>query len=416
MIPLPIEDVTLDFHLLAHHVITNTSDVLVAAAPTTYIQNRLELSKEAGIAKVLIDVDVFALFAYLQFHRAYRKMPDNVAMVDIGATQISVCLTSKDRPSTVRTILWGSEKLTEAIAQRYGCSRGEAEQKKRQTEAHHLEPSLSPLVDALRVSLHAYESNTRTTIQHLLLCGGGSRLGSVGEFLGRELGLIPLSLTATPSIECPSEFAVAFGSAVRASMSRRVEVTTWRRAVSPIVAIDLGRAIKRSQSRTEWAKRHLVFHGIGICLLAILSLTDLSVRVFLAESRVQQLRTTVQEQAKQHFPGMNLGLDPVDQARMELESLKKGLLELGVDQPSMLKILTGLAQAMPASQVHKVTLLSMEAPAIQLEAEASSFESVERVKEHLKNLPRLINVKVTDARAGATPNQVLFRLAIYFEN
>jgi general secretion pathway protein L len=382
-----------------------------------HIRDRLELSKKAGISKTLIDVDVFALFAYQQYHRRYRQLPNNVAVIDIGASQTTVCLTLGERPSIVRTIDWGSDSLTQAIAERYGCSGVEAEQRKRQTDASHMESFLCPLVDELRLTLHGYERSAKAaTIQHLLLCGGGSLLGGLRQYLARELRLVPLSMAAPSSVACPQEFAVAFGAAVPASTRPYSKLVPSRSAAPAIVAIDFSRVTTRSRSRLQWMKQHLLFHGIGICLIAVLLFADLSIRVFLAESRVSELKAAVQEQMRRQFPGIGSGQEDLDQARLALESLKKGLAELGTDRPSILQILTGLAQAMPSPLVQKVTMLTIEANAIHLEAEAGSFESVERVKERVKTLPRLLDAKVSDARVGAMPNQVMFRLALTFEN
>jgi len=54
----------------------------------------------------------------------------------------------------------------------------------------------------------------------------------------------------------------------------------------------------------------------------------------------------------------------------------------------------------------------IEVGTIQIEAETDSFESMEKIRQGLLGFPGAREVTVRDARVGATPNQVLFRITL----
>jgi general secretion pathway protein L len=57
-------------------------------------------------------------------------------------------------------------------------------------------------------------------------------------------------------------------------------------------------------------------------------------------------------------------------------------------------------------------MLTIEPDAIVLEGETGGFDAVERIKQGLRAVPGVSDAAVSDARVGATPNQVLFRITL----
>ncbi len=416
LIPLPLEEVKVDYHLLTREkaVRQGVSNVLVAAAPAPRIREHLQLFAAAGIHQPVVDVDVLALFSYFQYHRRYMRLPDHAGIIDIGASKTTICLTFAGRPSFVRTIPWGSDCITEAMTKRYGCSLVEAERKKHEMSAQQMCPSLDALVNELRVSLHSYESTTKMRLRHVTLCGGGTRLRGLHEYVSEQLQLELLTRPGFGPVKCPPEFSVAFGSAVRAPMSKLPWQLRGRKSRSFPICIDFNRRNEQQHSRIEQTKRDWRLHSLRLLVIAMLMFADLSVRLYLAEERVRELKTAIHGRFEEVFPNNISGLDELDQASGALESVKKSLAGLGGNRPTMVETMAGLARRITPHLVRKVTMLTVETESIMLEAETNSFDSVERMKQSLRSMPGVHEATISDARIGEAPNQVLFRVTLNF--
>jgi general secretion pathway protein L len=414
-IPMPLENVFVDYQVLSprpegRH--TGMSDLLVAAVPKAHVQTHLTWCAEAGFDPASIGVDALALLSYFDYHQEQMRLPGHVAIVDLGASKTTLCLMQGGRPVIVRTLLWGSDEITEAMATRYACAWADAEKKKHEISAPHIAPCFETLVKELRISLHAYEAATKVRPQHLILCGGGSLLRGLPQYVAGQLRMEPLVLPASGSVHCPTLFSVAFGLAVRAAGSRPAWTLSGRRRAVAASRIDFKRLCEIPQSRREHARKELWLAGLALLLLALLALADFTARLWLKEDRVRDLRASLHATFQQAFPGIPEGFDEVDRATVALDSVKKQLSRLGADQPHMIQILAHLVRYTPPYLLHKATMLTIEPDAIVLEGETGGFDAVERIKQGLGAVPGVSDAAVSDARVGATPNQVLFRITL----
>jgi general secretion pathway protein L len=72
--------------------------------------------------------------------------------------------------------------------------------------------------------------------------------------------------------------------------------------------------------------------------------------------------------------------------------------------------LSELAKQIPAGIPLTIRDLTIEGAAVHLEAETSSFDAVEKIKQAFMASPAYQGTSVTDTRVGAAANQVVFRL------
>ncbi len=416
LIPLPLEDVAVDYQVLGPSgdqpgaLGKAASDVLVAAVPRTKLSEHLHLLTEAGLEADLIDVDALALYSYAQ-HLAKRGavIPPHLAMIDIGATKTTLCLTHEGRPRVIRTLGWGSRQLTQALAERDRCSWDEAEQLKQRLTVRDLDPWFTSLIRDLQITLHGYETATQTRLRHIWVTGGGSELVGLAPYLAGELELEPLAVGHNGKPLCPPAFAIAFGLAAkpqRLRLGARVGGTTS-------VAINLNRVSDAAVAKQAPQRRDWLAAGVGLLCLGLLGLGDLALGVHLRETRLQGLNGALQSQFAAAFPGLaaggDTGLDEVDQAQSTLAAAKKTLALLGGDQPRMVPLLADLVHQLPKTVPLKLHALTLERTSLQMEGETDSFDAVEKITQALRAFPDVQDVTVSDTRVGATPNQVRFR-------
>ena len=416
MLPLPLEDVAVDYEPLTQKkegrrtTEGSATQVLVAAAQRSTLRQHVQHLADAGVQPEAIRVDALALFSVVR--RMSSRQPEaftNVAIVDIGATKTTICLSYQGDPLVLRTVRCGTYQLTQGTAQRESSIDPKTVSHPRPLTVEHVEPGFSTLVRELRGTLHAYEAVTRHRLRYVWFCGGGAELGQLTAALGRCLELEPITLPQPERVPCAPAYSVAMGLAL---MGRSVTLHRPWHAQSIVSSINLKRVIHTTLAQSQERRRRLWHIGLSSLVILLLAVSDLSIQVMLKHARLQELKTTLRAQFHAQFAGMEIVSDELDQAKAALQAVRKTTEFLGAGQVQMLPVLTDLVRELPKGTMAKIGTLTIEPGTIQIEAETDSFESMEKIRQGLLGIPNTREVTVRDARVGSSPNQVLFRMTV----
>ncbi len=417
LVPMPLEDLAIGSLVLPPGVNADgiprqdrNSEVLVTAAPKDKLAEHLQFLAQADIEPSAINVDAMALFSVTQYLREEGgHVPPDIAIIDVGASKTTLCLVHEGRPVMLRTILWGGNHLTHALAVRYGCSFADAERRKRDMAVQQVETWLEPLLKELRVTMHAYEGAERGRLSHCWVSGGGAKLKEIGGYVARQLGLYPVGPRQGFGPNSPRAFSVAFGLAIHPKIVR----PRWRfTASSNGLALDLKGISDAAAAKAETSGQDRRL-AIGAALvLGVLALADISIHIMLKDRRVAQLKTTLQQHYEQAFGSSALPGDELDQARYRLGEVEKALHVIDGDHAKVLATLSTFVKQLPAETSVKVRELTVDGRVIVIEGETSSFDAVERVKQTLTANQQIQEVSVTETRVGAAPSQVIFRMNV----
>jgi general secretion pathway protein L len=384
------------------------ADVLITAAPKDKVTEHLKFLATADLKPAAVGVDGMALYSVTKFlQEEGAHVPGDLAVIDVGATKTTLCLIHDGRPVVLRTVLWGGNHLTHALAVRYACTFAEAERRKRAMGVQELEMWLEPLLRELRVSLHAYEGTAHQRLSHCWVSGGGSKLRELSGHVAHELGLTPVGPRQGFGANCPRAFSIAFGLAIHPKIVR----PRWKtKAIGSDVALDLAATADGSATRSKESQQDRRLALWGGLILGVLVLIDLSVRVYVKESTLTQLKQALQAQFAQSFgeggpPGQEL-----DVARSRVAQLDKSLAVIDRSRASVLVNLSDLAKQLPAGIPLTIRELTVEGASVHMEGETNSFDSVEKIKQAFTSNQLFQAVSVTDTRVGAVPSQVVFRL------
>ncbi|ALA58530.1 pilus assembly protein PilM [Nitrospira moscoviensis] len=417
LVPMPLEDLAIGSLVLPPGQTgegasrqSKNSDVLVTAAPKDKVAEHLRFLAQADVEPSAINVDAMALFSVTQYLREEgAQVPHDLAIIDVGASKTTLCLVREGRPVVLRTILWGGNHLTHALAVRQACSFAEAERRKRTMAVQQVEAWLEPLLKELRVTLHAYEGAERGRLTHCWVSGGGSKLREIGTYVARHLGLYPVGPRQGFGGNSPRAFSVAFGLAIHPKIVR----PRWRFKPSPDgLALDLKSVTDAAAPKGAVSKadRRL---AIGAALvIGVLALVDVSVHWTLNDRRVTQLKRALQQQYEQVFGSSAAPGDELDQARVRLETVNKALAQVDSSQGSALATLATFVKHLPPGLAVKVRELTLDGTIILIEGETSSFDAVEKIKQTFASASPFQDVAVTETRVGAAPNQVVFRMTV----
>jgi type IV pilus assembly protein PilM len=193
-IPFDIADVNLDYQ------ITGTSadalHVLMAACKRDKIANVKQAIQLAGKQPAIIDVDAFALQNCYEIN--YDPQHGQiVALLNIGAATMNINVLNGARSVFTRDVSVGGNQYTGLLQKEFGIPFEQAELVKRghlmpeNADAESIEPILETVSDILALEVQktmdfyrATAEEGDSTVQKILISGGGSKLPGLMEFLG----------------------------------------------------------------------------------------------------------------------------------------------------------------------------------------------------------------------------------------
>ena len=195
-IPFDIADVNLDYELTSKS--SESLHVLMAACKSDKIANVKQAIQLAGKQPVIIDVDAFALQNCYEVN--YQpKAGEIVALLNIGAETMNINILNGTRSVFARDASVGGSQYTSLLQKELGLSFEQAEGVKRGMplpdgiEARPIQPIIETVSDILALEVkktidfyRATAAEGDTTIQKILLAGGGSKLPGLAEFLSRR--------------------------------------------------------------------------------------------------------------------------------------------------------------------------------------------------------------------------------------
>jgi type IV pilus assembly protein PilM len=195
-IPFDISDVNLDYHVM------NRSDdainVLLAACKRDKIANLKQAIQLAGKQPSVVDVDAFALQNCYELN--YDPQPGHVvALLNIGASTTNINILNGVRSVFTRDATFGGNQYTSLLQKELGLTFDQAEAVKRGmpmpegVEQRDISPILDTVSDILALEIQktmdfyrATVEEGESTVEKILVSGGGSKLKGLVEFLSRR--------------------------------------------------------------------------------------------------------------------------------------------------------------------------------------------------------------------------------------
>lgn len=238
LIPYPLNEVNLDFEIIkVNESDPGKIDVLLTAARTELVETRISALEIGNFNPKVMDIEGYAL------GRAYELVKDQlpvgasdspIALVDIGASMLTVAVIDKGETVFIREQAFGGEQYTQSIVGFYGMTYDEAELAKINSDLPRnyvfevLAPFQTSMIQQIRRTLQVYAtSKGNNDIANIIVSGGGSSLEGISALLSEELK-IP-TVVAKPFENCAfadsvvteqllqgsSKFMVACGLALR---------------------------------------------------------------------------------------------------------------------------------------------------------------------------------------------------------
>ncbi len=207
-IPFDVNEVNLDFQILASNEEEGQMDVLLVAAKKDLIDDYYQVISEAGLNPVAIDVAGFAI--QNAFEVNYEQDPDAVtALVNIGAQVVNINVLQNGIPAFTRDIMTGGAQYTEEIQKALSVSFDEAEKIKmggsdagasaQDVIPQEVEQAMRRVSDTvigeIARSLDFFAATSADArITKVLLSGGGSKIAGFAAAFAERTGLTTAEL------------------------------------------------------------------------------------------------------------------------------------------------------------------------------------------------------------------------------
>jgi len=191
-IPFALEEVNLDFQVLGPAPGNEDElEVLLAASRKANVEDRVAAAEAAGLKVVVVDVELFA--AETAFSQIRAQLPEQaddkcVALIDIGATTMSVNVLRNGQSVYTRDQQIGGEQLTQQIQTMFSLTQEQAESAKRNGglpdnyESDVLIPFRDSLVmEIARALQFFFTSSHYNEVDYIVLAGGSSVLPGLDD-------------------------------------------------------------------------------------------------------------------------------------------------------------------------------------------------------------------------------------------
>jgi type IV pilus assembly protein PilM len=169
---------------------------MLVAAKKEIVDDYLDMLGGLDLTPVIVDVDGFALENTYEFN--YQKN-ENVALVDIGASKMSINILSQGISVVARDIIVGSRQLTEQIQNVFDIDFEEAEglkvgsiqdEEKREEIEDIFSTTCTQWILEIKKAIDLYHSNHPDhPLQRLILSGGGAKVSGLIDFLTQETNI-----------------------------------------------------------------------------------------------------------------------------------------------------------------------------------------------------------------------------------
>ncbi len=405
---LDMDTVILDYQILFS--LPGATRILVFATSKTMMRTFLEDLLSAGIDPAIVSVDQVALYHYCLWMNeksgAEEKRLEQV-VIDLGATKTVLCGMDGKTLRWARTTPMGVDLFIEFLQGEFHLSWQEAErlvhnlshpgdlQKKAMLA---LPRGFSPWINDIEVSLKKGATSPATeSAVCVRLCGGArvSLRASLSFALHRDIvvrkGLGAVHDDAGLSSAC---FAQAAGLALLPASTvnfRKDEFTHAKEIVSG---------------------GYLIAIAASLLLLVSLFVVNLSLygrdKAKKFDFKKQELKTAFLSS----FPATQNVVNEIKQSEAIIGDIKKRSDLLGIGTQSPLLILKMVTDAIPKEVNIYVNDFTVEGGRVQLEAQTTSFDFVDKIKNALIKVNSFEDVAIGDAKVTSDPAKIAFRLQV----
>ncbi len=429
LIPLPLEEILLDYQILETSL--EGTWILVLSTEKQFIESQLELLHEAGIDPHVIIPPSIALSNVWKELSADGEDETPYAIMDFGEKETSFCIMQGRTIRYCRTWALGASSLTEALKDNLELAPAQAQDKKEKEADLYPPPSpggdsekewiadilskaLKPIVRNLRQSLMSIAKTYDLTVQKIYICGQGSHLKGLDKLLSEDLQaeIIPLALKGpagdlfNPTDYRHSTMATSLGLAYHGVREMAASKLNLRTGEYVYV------------SEREELKKQLFTVGIMASVLILMLLIFGGSKYHLKNQEYRQQNALINTIGLEIYPDLKnlppgLQRNSAITSRLEQEKRQQELFSpLSPDSLSVLDILLAVTKAVPENIQIDVKEILMDSDKVRIEGETESYATAEQIKQNLLSSDIFHNVDIPEIKNNLDQTKVKFKMLL----
>ncbi len=430
LIPLPLESVLLDYQPLDSG--PDGTWILVFFTEKEVLKNHLSLLQDAGVdPNAVIPAPVALGNLWKEISPEER---DACAILDMGHSETSLSILNEGILHFGRSWAIGARPLTEALAEGLGISFSLAAEKKEKdaslvtsSDRPHdldgqkiesiLKNALHPIVVGIKQSLMSISDSSGIQVRKLFLCGNGSHLNGLQGYLSDTLRIDVSPLTLHGPVGTlmeekgvpPAAAATALGLAFHGVREMKTSKVNLRTGEYTYVS-----------ERAE-LKRQLLSGGIMAGILLVMLAVIFGMRYRDRSQEYNRLSSSLETMAVETFPELeSIPSGPrrisAMTSRLQQERRESDLFTaLSPDSLSVLDILREITEAVPEDVRIDVRELVMEGDKVRIEAETSSYNAAEQIKQNLLASGVFVSADIPEAKDSLDQSKVKFKMNLQLQ-
>ncbi len=311
-LPVDSSKVIYDFRLITGTV-DEGAEAIVGFARREQVGEFLSDLKQHHIDPAVLGIPELLLTYALE--RCAPTDDGTYAVVDIGHRYTRVLVLHQREPSVARSIQFGGQQLTEALARRFNATVEQAENLKEHQAAimgpsdaptdqqrmisDCLTEALRPFVRDLRRTFQSLYAQRRIKIDEIFVCGGTSLLQNLPEHLGREFGV---PVTPFPIERLPGMDTAAGGGRTDAKLAMAASAALQQiDGRDEERLIDLRKDEFTYRGKSSYLRSQMVKYGIAAAVLFLLLVGMLFTEKIQMEAQRDAMRQALKQQTTQLF-------------------------------------------------------------------------------------------------------------------
>ncbi len=381
-VPFPIDDLVVDF------VSTNRSDtpeLLAFFAEKRVIGQLLDTLKTQSIDPEVLCVRCIPMALWLINNPG---TPDKGVLLDLGEKRVTLVLWQKSRVIFIRTFVHGS-----------GGDYGD------QTSA---------IFNTVRHAVHAFGAERKDfePPEKAFLTGQGATQPGVSQSAAETLGI------PTERVDLCSDDRIRLGENAEPLWDPSLMDNALSLALGRYNAKGLGPNLRRNgfeiQKRSFY--RSKIFRKVAAWLLVIAALwaVDMGVDTYFLKQRAAALDSRTLVLFKKTFPHISRIVDPVKQAQIEINELKRVATPgqvVGMNSRA-LDLLLEISEHLPEPMDLKVSRLVIDPNSVRIKGDTDTYNTVDRAKQGLEKSSLFKTTTISSANLDQGKNRVLFEIKL----
>ncbi len=356
-IPFPVEEAAVDYYTLDDPATTKEEKIRISVVvvPKSEIDKNIALMREIGLEQEAIDVVSFALMRGITVLKP-RLNVETTGIIELGAATTEVVVTKGSDMLFTRNVPLGGNLLTRVIQDILNLDYEKAENSKIKEG---LPPTVTPqferIATEIRNSLSYFQLQEHKKIDLAFVCGGGSKLRQVLQFLKEKID-IPLEIANPPLENVKNEM-------------KNIPVGLLEEiGPSLITAIGLAMKAKKNEKRfnllpdnmrKEGVSFKIYYLGAGIITAAIILLLYLLLSF---KTKQQENKIADMKKALSNVQYIVERTQESAQTLAEVTKLEGILKDIYIITPPLAQVLEELVVSMPATVWLREVIISGDTP------------------------------------------------------